>query len=225
MEQTTYRDSISTVGQSGQRVWVHPKKPKGKYYNWRTIASIVQLVLLFGAPFVKINGEQSILFNVIERKFVLFGFTFWPEDLYLFVLAFIIATISIILFTVIYGRIFCGWVCPQTIFMEMVFRKIEYVIEGDYMKQKKLKKQEWNTEKIIKKGTKHTIFFLIGILISNTFLAYIIGTEELFKIISEPISQHTGGFITLIIFSGIFYWIFAWFREQVCIIACPYGRL
>ena len=118
------------------------------------------------------------LFNILERKFILFGKVFWPQDLYLFAIAAIVLIIFITLFTVVYGRLFCGWVCPQTIFMEMVFRRIEYWIEGDWTHQKKLKSMPWNREKIIKKTSKHLIFWGISFLIANTFLAYIIGSDE-----------------------------------------------
>jgi cytochrome c oxidase accessory protein FixG len=129
------------------------------------------------------------------------------------------------MFTVAFGRIFCGWICPQTIFMEMVFRRIEYWIDGTAAHQIKLKNSPWTTEKIIKRVTKHLAFYLVALLISNTFLSYIIGIDELFKIINDPIAMHLGGFTMMLIFSGVFYFVYAWFREQVCIIACPYGRL
>ncbi|MFN6946025.1 MAG: cytochrome c oxidase accessory protein CcoG, partial [Cytophagaceae bacterium] len=128
-------------------------------------------------------------------------------------------------FTVIYGRVFCGWVCPQTIFMEHVFRRIEYFIEGDYKKQIALDKASWTREKLVRKSAKHFVFFTISFLISNIFLAYIIGSEALFEIINEPISQHLGGISTILVFSGVFYWVYARFREQVCTVVCPYGRL
>lgn len=220
-----FRDKISTVSEEGKRIWVYPKKPSGRYHFWRNVVAWGLLLFMFGGPFLEKNGEPFFLLNVVERKFILFGVRFWPQDMYILVLIFITAVVSIILFTVIYGRLFCGWVCPQTIFMESVFRKIEYLIEGDYTKQKKLAKQPWNTEKVLKKGAKHLVFFGMAFLISNIFLAWIIGKDELFKIISEPVSEHVGGFAIIIGFSLAFYWVFAWFREQVCTIACPYGRL
>lgn len=221
----SFRERISTVDEKGKRVWVFPKKPSGKFHNYRVYLSILLLVILFGAPFVKMNGLPIILLNIVERRFVFLGVTFWPQDFYLVVIGMIAAIVFIVLFTIIFGRLFCGWICPQTIFMEMVFRKIEYWIEGDYTKQKKLANQEWNSEKILKKTAKHIIFFAISFLIGNTVLAYIFGVEELYKIIEEPLVDHIGLFSSMIVFSGVFYWIFAWFREQVCIIACPYGRL
>jgi len=137
----------------------------------------------------------------------------------------IIGVVFITLFTVAFGRIFCGWICPQTIFMEMVFRRIEYWIEGDRGKQIKLNKQPWNSEKIRKKGLKWFIFFVISFLIANIFLAYFISSDQLINYITSPPTDNIGTLISLLIFTGIFYWVFTWFREQVCIIACPYGRL
>ncbi len=223
--QNAFRDQISTVTDEGKRVWIYPKKPSGRFYNARTIVSIFLLAFLFGAPFLKVNGHQFMLFNVLERKFILFGIPFGPHDFHLFGLAMIAIIVSIFLFTVVYGRIFCGWICPQTIFMEMVFRKIEYWIEGDANKQRALDKMPMNTEKFIKKTSKQIIFFIISFIIANFFLSYIIGMDQLIVIVTDPITAHLGGLFAITVFSGIFYWVFSYFREQACTIVCPYGRL
>lgn len=220
-----FRDKIATVDEEGKRNWVYPKKPKGRFYNWRKYLSYVLLLFFFGAPFIKINGEPLLMLNVIERKFVFFGKIFWPQDFYIFVIGMITFIVFIILFTVIYGRLFCGWVCPQTIFMEMVFRRIEYAIEGDFRKQRKLNQSPWNAEKIRKKTLKHSLFFAISFLISNMFLTYIIGSDEWIDLVSSPPEQHLGGLGAMIIFTGVFYGVFSYFREQVCTVVCPYGRL
>lgn len=220
-----FRDSIGTVTEDGKRAWVFPKKPSGKFYKYRKLVSYVLLAFLILAPFIKINGNQFLLFNVIERRFNIFGFPFWPQDFYLFVLSMLIGVIFIAFFTVAFGRIFCGWICPQTIFMEMVFRRIEYLIEGDRGKQMRLAKQPWNAEKIRKKGLKLFIFLFISFLIANVFLAYLIGSDKLIQYITDGPLNHLSNFISLLIFTAVFYFVFAWFREQVCIIACPYGRL
>ncbi len=225
-KEESFRDHISTVDhRSGKRNWLYPKQPQGSYYKARTIVSGFLLALLFGMPFIKINGDPMLLFNVVERKFILFGIVFTPQDLHLFALAMITLMLFIVLFTVVFGRLFCGWVCPQTIFMEMLFRKIEYWIEGNPSQQKKLNKSPWTTEKIYKKGLKTALFFTIAVIIANTFLAYIIGVDQVLDIITSPPSDHLQGFIAMIIFSGIFYFVFANMREQVCITICPYGRL
>jgi len=220
-----FRDSIATIDESGERNFIFPKKPKGRYYNYRTYVSWILLAFMLASPFIKINGNQFLLFNVIERKFHIFGFPFWPQDFHLLVISMLVSVVFVILFTVIFGRIFCGWMCPQTIFMEMVFRKVEYLIEGDRSKQIKLDKQEWNAEKIRKKLLKWFLFFMISFIIANVFLAYIIGSDEVLGYISDGPKEHLSTLIYLLIFTGVFYFVFAWFREQVCIIVCPYGRL
>ncbi|AUS06070.1 cytochrome c oxidase accessory protein CcoG [Pseudotamlana carrageenivorans] len=221
----TFRDSIGTVTKEGKRAWVFPKKPNGKFYKYRKYVSYVLLTFLLVSPFIKVNGNQFLMFNVLERRFNIFGFPFWPQDFYLFVISMLIGVIFIALFTVAFGRIFCGWICPQTIFMEMVFRRIEYWIEGDRGKQMRLAKQPWNAEKIRKKGLKLFIFLGISFLIANVFLAYLIGSDKLINYIKAGPSEHLSTLVSLIIFTAVFYFVFAWFREQVCIIACPYGRL
>ena len=224
-ENETFRDSIGTVTEEGKRAWVFPKKPSGKFYKYRKWVSYGLLAFLLLSPFIKINGNQFLMFNVLERRFNIFGFPFWPQDFHLFVVSMIIGVIFIALFTVAFGRIFCGWICPQTIFMEMVFRRIEYWIEGDRGKQIRLSKQPWNAEKIRKKGLKLIIFLIISFIISNVFLAYLIGSDILVQYITDGPLSHVSTLISLAIFTAVFYFVFAWFREQVCIIACPYGRL
>jgi len=220
-----YRDKVSTIDEEGKRIWIYPKKPSGPYTRAREILAVFLLAFLFGAPFIKINNQPLLLFDVINRKFVIFGFVFWPQDFHLFVLATLSLIVFIVLFTVIFGRLWCGWACPQTIFMEMVFRKIEYWIEGDARHQIALKKAPWTAAKLFKKILKHSIFYGISFLIGNTFLAYIIGVDELIKIITDPPSEHLVGLTAMVIFSTVFYGVFAFFREQVCTMVCPYGRL
>jgi cytochrome c oxidase accessory protein FixG len=224
-ENEKFRDSIGTLTEEGKRSWVYPKKPSGILYEYRKYVSYVLLVFLLAAPFIKINGNQFLMFNVLERRFNIFGFPFWPQDFYLFVIIMLIGVIFVALFTVAFGRVFCGWICPQTIFMEMVFRRIEYWIEGDRGKQIRLDKQEWNAEKIRKKGLKWFVFLIISFIIANVFLAYIIGSDRLLLYILDGPLAHLSTLLSLIIFTGVFYFVFAWFREQVCIIVCPYGRL
>ncbi|TDD98654.1 cytochrome c oxidase accessory protein CcoG [Flavobacterium cellulosilyticum] len=220
-----FRDTIGTIDEKGNRKFVFPKKPSGKFYDYRKWVSYFLLLVLVANPFIKLNGNQFMMFNILERRFNIFGFPFWPQDFYLFVVSTIVGIVFVILFTVIFGRIFCGWICPQTIFLEMVFRRIEYWIEGDRGAQIRLEKQEWNAKKIRKKALKWSVFLIISFLIANVFLAYLIGSDELFRMIEEGPENHVSTLISLSIFTGIFYFIFAWFREQVCIIACPYGRL
>ncbi len=221
----SFRDSIGTINKEGKRNFIFPKQPKGKFYNYRTYVSWVLLSFFVIAPFIKVKGNQFLLFNIFERKFSIFGFPFWPQDFYLLVISILLSVVFIILFTVVFGRIFCGWLCPQTIFLEMVFRKIEFLIDGDRGKQMKLKKQPWNAEKIRKRLLKWSVFFAVSFFISNIFLCYIMGSDAVLKFIVEGPIKHFGILVRLLIFTSIFYFVFVWFREQACIIVCPYGRL
>ena len=224
-ELQSFRNSIGTADKSGKRKWVFAKKPEGKYYQWRTYVSWFLLAMLIIIPFIKINGNPLFKFDVIKREFYIFSYPFFTSDFKIFAIGMITTVVFIILFTVVYGRIFCGWICPQTIFLEMVFRKIEYAIDGDRNKQMKLSKQAWDEEKIRKRLLKWTIYAVISFIISNIFFAWIIGVDELKKLIVDGPMEHLSTFIGLLIFTLLFYGVFTWFREQACVLVCPYGRL
>jgi len=225
IEKNTFRDHLATVNEEGKRNWIYPKKPSGRYFNARQIVAYLLLAFLFAGPFITINGNPILLINILERKFIIFGVAFWPQDLHLLVFGMLAFVLFVVLFTAVFGRLFCGWTCPQTIFMEMVFRRIEYWIEGDAAAQIRLNRAPWSFTKIRKKVLKHGIFYAIAFIISNTFLAYIIGKDQLFEIITDPPSEHLAGLTAIIIFSGVFYGVFAFMREQVCHFVCPYGRM
>lgn len=220
-----FRDELSNVDKDGKRLWIFAKKPKGKLYNYRTYLSWFFMAMMFAGPFLKFQNRPLLLLNVLERKFIIIGMVFWPQDLNLFALLMLSFILFIVLFTVLFGRVWCGWACPQTIFLEMLFRKVEYLIDGDAQQQKRLVEQEWNKENITKRVLKHTVFWLLSFLIANTFLGYIIGIDELKLLVIDGPIQHIGKFAALIIFTTVFYFVFAKMRELVCIFICPYGRL
>lgn len=221
----SFRDSIGTIDEEGKRNFLFPKKPAGRFTQYRQYVSYFLLAIFFSLPFLEINGEPVLLLNVLERKFVIFGQIFWPEDFFIFVVAMIIGVLFVAVFTVAFGRIFCGWICPQTIFLEHVFRRIEYWIDGDRNRQLRLARMPWKAEKIRKRVLKHSIFFGISFLIANFFLMYVIGKDQWWNIVSDDPSEHLAGLSSMLVFSGVFYFVFSWFREQACIIVCPYGRL
>ena len=225
LEPETFRDSVGTMDQTGKRKWVYPRKPKGKYTNYRTIVAISLLTIFFITPFIKISGNPFLMINILDRQFYIIGQPFYPQDFFILALGAIASLIFIILFTVAFGRIFCGWICPQTIFLEMVFRKIEFWIEGDRNKQMKLDKQEWNWEKIRKRGLKWNIYTLISLIVSHFLYMYVVGWEETLHIMKEGPIKNSSNFIVMILFTATFYLVFAWFREQACTLVCPYGRL
>lgn len=211
--------------QNGTRKWIYPKKPQGKFTTYRTYVSWLLLTILFTIPFIRINQNPFLLLNIIKKEFYLFGLSFDIQDFYLITIGLLTSIILIILFTIIFGRFFCGWLCPQTVFMEMVFRKIEYLIDGDRNKQILKDKQKWNMKKILKRALKWSIFLIVSIIISNVLLSYVIGIDRLYELISEGPIEHWHGFLVVMLFSGLFFFIFSWFREQACVLVCPYGRL
>ncbi|MFA6083959.1 cytochrome c oxidase accessory protein CcoG [Mucilaginibacter sp.] len=216
---------LLTARETGERKWMYPLLRKGIYYKWRSAISYVYLAFFFAGPFIRIGGEPLLLLNFMERHFVILGQVFWPQDIFLFMLASLVFLVCVVLFTIAFGRMFCGWICPQTVFMEMVFRKIEEWIEGDANKRKKLDAGPWTNAKVVKKAGKHVLFILVSFLIANTFLAYLIGSENLLKIITEPIALHWIGFASIWLFTAVFYLVYSQVRELVCTVICPYGRL
>ena len=224
-EEISFRDRPINLDEKGNRKWVYAKKPKGKWYARRTLFSWVLLLFLVGAPFIRVNGYPIILLDITSRKFIIFGAIFWAQDTLILSLLMLSFILFIILFTVTFGRLWCGWACPQTIFLEMVFRKIEYLIEGDYRKRNKLDNGPWTGEKILKKTAKHSVFILISLAMTNVFLLWFIGSEKWFALLGEPIRSNLSGFVIMLAVSGFFYWVYSYFREQICTMICPYGRM
>ena len=220
-----FRDHIATADQSGRRKWMYPRKVSGRFVRWRTWFSWLLLFIMFAGPFVTIHGNPLLLLNLVERKFVVLGQIFWPQDMIIFAIALLVCAVSIVVFTTAFGRLWCGWACPQTVMMEMVFRKIEYAIEGDAPRQRELNRAPWSSEKIFKKALKHALFFALSFIVGNILLSYIIGWRELWQIITAPPARHFVGLGFMTGFSLLFYGIFARFREQACTFICPYGRL
>jgi len=223
--ESNFRDKLSTVTEDGKRIWLYPKKPKGHFFNLRIVVSIVLICVMIGVPFIKVNNQSLFLFDFLNRKFILFGIVFWPQDSYIFFLMFISTIIFIVLFTSIFGRFFCGWACPQTIFMEMIFRRIEYWLEGNHAKQRQFDAAPWTTKKVAIKVLKHFIFWCISFVIINILLLWLIGVDQWKTLMTVSIFTSPVKLAVVLLFSTAFYLIYAYFREQICLIVCPYGRL
>lgn len=223
--QESFRDNLTTVTKDGKRKWIYPVKPGGKWFNYRAAVAVFFYAIFFVTPFIKIHGRPLLMFNFPEGKFILFSYIFWPQDFFIFGLIMLAAIVFIALFTNAFGRIFCGWICPQTIFMEMLFRRVDYLVLGSAQQQRMLGKAPWDTKKIRKYTLRYTIYFVLSFIIANTFLSYIIGVDDLYKIMTEPVSMHLGGFAAILIFTLVFFGVYAFIREQVCTNICPYGRL
>ena len=221
----SFRNELASVARDGRRRWIYARQPSGPRYRARTWVSAGLLAFLLLAPFVKIYGQPLMQLDVLDRHFVLLGVVFRPQDFHLVVLIALTLLVTMMLATVVAGRVWCGWLCPQTVFMEMVFRRIEYWIDGSAEQQVRQQRGPWTRDRILRTAAKHAIFGGLSFVIANVFLAWIIGAGELIGIITDPPSQHLAGLTAILIFSSVFYAVFARFREQACVLACPYGRV
>jgi cytochrome c oxidase accessory protein FixG len=219
-----YRDHLATADKEGHRRWVYAKKPRGVWHRRRAWFSVALIAIMFAGPWIRIHGNPLLMINILERRFSILGQIFWPQDTVIFAVAMLVFITSIIIFTTAFGRLWCGWACPQTVMMEMVFRKIEYLIEGDAGEQRALAAAPWNRRKVFKKALKHAVFFALSFIIGNTLLAYIVGSEQLLAIQFDDPRRHVFGLTAMLLFTLLFYGIFARFREQACTFICPYGR-
>src|SRR6185369_17051278 len=167
-----FRDHLATADQEGHRRWIYPRKPRGRFTQYRTWLSWLLIAVMFTGPFIRIHGNPLLLLNIVERKFITLGQIFWPQDMIISAVTLLIFFTGIIVFTAAFGRLWCGWTCPQTVLMEMVFRKIEYLIEGDAPAQRALAAAPWSLAKLAKRLGKHAIFFGLSFIVGNTLLAY-----------------------------------------------------
>ncbi len=215
----TFRDRPQNVDDKGNKKKIFARQPKGKWYTRRSIVGYSLLAFLVFAPFIKIGGNPLMLLDIANRKFYIFSHVFMPQETYILALVMAVVVVSIVLFTVAFGRLFCGWACPQTIFLELVFRRIEFLFDGNYRSGKP------HPSTGMKKYVKHGVFILVSIFFTNAFLNWFTGPAQLFAIISSPVSEHFLGFAVMLGISLFYYWIYAFFREQVCTHICPYGRM
>ncbi len=221
----TFREKPSNIGSDNKRSWIYAKQPKGTLTRYRMLVAYTLLAGFLIIPFIKIGGNPLFMFNLIDRQFFIFGQIFWPQDFPLFLLFGLIFFVFIILFTAIYGRVWCGWTCPQTILMEMVFRPIDYLIEGDYKQQRKLDEMDWNAEKIRKKALKHAVYIIISLVMAHASMAYLVGLDRVIELVSTSPLENLSGFLGLLLFTLVFYLVFSRVREIACTVLCPYGRL
>ncbi len=221
----SFRDRVATLDEQGKRKWIFAKKPSGKYLKYRYLVSILLLTVFLLSPLISFNGEPLFLFDFINRKFVILSQVFYPQDFILFGLAMLIFFVFIVLFTIIYGRVWCGWACPQTIFMELIFRRIEFWLEGDGARQKKVNNEALSASLAFRKVIKNIIFIALSLVIGNYILMYLVDKEQLFTMIQEGPIENSGTFSAVMVLSFAVFANFSWLREQACTLICPYGRL
>ena len=217
-------DRLSTTDETGKRVYIFPEQVRGFYNKSRTIVQVVLIIVFLMLPWIKVGGYQSVLFDVIDKKLSFFGLTFWYHDAPLIFFILGLLTIGLAFVTAIWGRIWCGWGCPQTVFIDGVFRRIERLVVGSHIKQKLLARSPLSWDKFFKYSLKWFLFLLVCLLITHSFLAYFVGAERIVGMTQGSPKEHWTIFLFMVFITGILLFDFGWFREQFCIIMCPYGR-
>jgi cytochrome c oxidase accessory protein FixG len=213
---------LSTLNVDGTRRWIRPKFTKGGFWRWRRIVAYALMVVFFAIPYLTLNGKPLILLDIPRRQFTIFGTTFLPTETLLFFLLFISAAVAIFLVTALFGRVWCGWACPQTVYMEFLFRPIEYWLEGGRTGSTTMDRtRPFHPRRLLK----WAIYGVLALFLAHTFLAYFVGIDQLVHWVQAPPSQHPTAFFVMAVTSGAIFLDFAWFREQTCLVACPYGRL
>ncbi len=220
----SFRETLYTVNKHGKRNWVYSSLVPGKWWSRRVLVGSVLLAIYLLTPWLKVSGEQMILLSIPDRKFVFFGATFWATDTTFIVM--VLGGLGILLFfvTSVFGRLWCGWACPETVFLEYVFRPIERLIEGSPAERLRLDSGPWTGNKIFKKGIKYLAFVLLAWLLANTFVAYFVGSERLLAMMGTSPLSNPVPFLGMTILTALMLFQFGWFREQFCTILCPYAR-
>lgn len=219
------RDSVTSIGKDGSRYFLNPADVRGHFTRFRRVFAYFLIIIYASVPFIQINGHPAVLFDAANLRFYFFGLTFASQDFWLGF--FVITGLGFFLFyiTALLGRLWCGWACPQTVFLEHVYRRIERLIEGDANKRIKLQKSPWTPRKVALRVIKHCIYLVFSLVIAHLFLAYFIPTNILYQWVLSSPASHPKAFVFILIVAGLLYFNFSWFREQLCIIICPYGRL
>lgn len=220
----TPNERLSTTSSTGSRIYLFPADVKGKLRALRNHIYDVLIIIFLILPWVRIQGEPVLLFDIPHRKFHIFGLSFWGHEAPLLFLVLLITIATILLLTALFGRLWCGWACPQTVFIDRVFRRIERWVEGSANRRKKLAASPWTVEKFTKRSIKWFLYLIASMIITHSFLAYFVGSERIFDMIRHHPAENPQSFLVIVITTALVLFDFGWFREQFCIIACPYGR-
>lgn len=219
------KDSVTTINEDGSRYFIHPAEVRGFFTRLRRFSAPALFAVYILLPVIRINGEPAVFFDLANRRFHLFGATLIPQDLWL--LFFLITGLGFTLFviTALFGRVWCGWACPQTVFLEHLFRRIEYWVDGDAATRRREDGAPLTGAILRKRVVKHTLFILCAVLIAHIFISYFVSLPKLYAMMHRSPLENWGVFLFVFALSAILYFNFAWFREQFCIVLCPYGRL
>lgn len=218
-------DSVTTIRDDGSRPYLYPADTHGRYTTARRWSAFALIVFYLSLPWIDINGYPAVFLDIAERRFHLFGVTLAAQDLWLLFFVITGAGFALFFVTALLGRVWCGWACPQTVFLDHVYRRIESWIDGDALHRRALAVAPLTLKKAGQRLLKHALYLLVSAVIAHLFLAYFVSWPEVWSMIRSAPLQHWGAFVFMFVATGLLYFNFAWFREQLCIVLCPYGRI
>lgn len=219
------RDSVTTISADGSRPFLYPADARGRFMTARRLAAYVLIAIYLLMPWIPINGYPALFLDIAARRFHFFGLTLSAQDTWLLFFGVTGLGFALFFLTALFGRLWCGWACPQTVFLDHVYRRIERWLEGDAPARRALQAAPMSAGKFLRRATKHALYVLVSLAITHLFLAYFVSIPELWHYMHSAPGEHWGAFLFVFIAAGILYFNFAWFREQLCIVICPYGRL
>ena len=217
-------DSVTTINEDGSRRFIHAASVRGRFARWRAMLAVVLTAIYVALPWIQINGNPALFLDVAHRQFHYFGLTFVSQDIW--IVFFVMSGIGFCLFfiTALLGRVWCGWACPQTVFLDIA-RRIERWCEGDATERRKLDRSPWTFSKTVRRSAKHVLYALFSLLLAHVLLSYFVSLPRLYAMMRHAPGENFGSFAFVFIIAGALWFDLAWFREQFCIVLCPYGRL
>ncbi len=219
------RDSVTTIRDDGSRMFLHPADARGFWTRARRGSAALLIAVYLLLPWIPIGGHPAVFLDIAGRRFHLFGFTLAFQDAWLLFFGITGLGFGLFLVTALLGRVWCGWACPQTVFLDHVFRRVERWLEGDAVARRKLDAAPWTPLKVLRRGLKQALFLILSAVITHLFLAYFVSLPELWNMMRHAPGEHWSAFLFVAIATGLLYFNFAWFREQLCLVICPYGRM
>ncbi len=219
------RDFLTTVNDDGSRYFLHPADVHGRFTRIRRVVGLVLIAIYLLLPWIPINGYPAVFLDLAERRFHFFGFTLAAQDAWLIFFGLTGVGFGLFFVTAMLGRVWCGYACPQTVFLERIYRRIERMIEGDGPARRLLDAAPMSPAKFAKRVAKHALYILTSLAITHLFLAYFVSIPEVWHMMQAAPGEHWAAFLFVFIAAGVLYFNFAWFREQLCIVICPYGRM
>ncbi len=217
-------DSVTTINEDGSRRFIHAASVRGRFSRWRALLAVVLTAIYVAMPWIQINGNPALFLDVAHRQFHYFGLTFVSQDIW--IVFFVMSGIGFCLFflTALLGRVWCGWACPQTVFLDIA-RRIERWCEGDATERRKLDRSPWTFTKTVRRGAKHILYALFSLLLAHVLLSYFVSLPRLYAMMRHSPGENFASFAFVFLIAGALWFDIAWFREQFCIVLCPYGRL